>query len=355
MNNSRSIKKLIREYTLETLKEYDDGGYVGDFSMYSGGVGYGSGGDLYKVFIQPFADVVGTVAGKTKEIMRSGLTVLNVAFEGLMTTLVPWLTDSYDEIFQKEKADLQAIENEYRQYYDATAAALGTDAKMLAFFAFPGPVLAGKFVSTAPKAAKSILSIATGGLTDKYLGGDSDSKASKSPSSIFDSYAPAYVNLLREKTDETEDSLSNKIGSKKFIDAVIARSPTIKGIEKTSQQIFQKTLGERIKPILEILAVDNVDDLAKILGKKIQKPDFKKLDPEQKLSTQEAEKKFLEGVKKTSIQAAVKEIRQYVDPARKAFGNDHPFVQSYDSVLSAIESGDDKKLESIKKQLGLVA
>ena len=113
--------KLLREYVSQVLKhskrslvEYDGMGDMGyDIgALGAGGMGimsYGSPGDFYKIFIQPFADVVGTVAGKTKEAIRSGLTVLNVAFESLVTSLVPFLNDSYEEIFAKEKSDLAKV------------------------------------------------------------------------------------------------------------------------------------------------------------------------------------------------------------------------------------------------------
>jgi hypothetical protein len=355
--NEKSTKKLIREYVSEVLKEYDDGSYGMDLSMYGMGGGvYGSGADLYNAFIKPFTDVIGTAVGKTKEVIRRGTTVLNVAFENLVTTLVPFLTDSYDEIFASEKADLQQIRSQYAEYYDATEKALGsTDAKMVAFLAFPGAALTGKFIKDAPDAAQAVLSVATGGLSDKLLSGRGGERSGKKgPSSVFDSYARAYSNLLQEAEGETkEKTLADKIGSKKFIDTLMNKVPTFKEAEKNAKEIFRKTLGERVKPILTILAADNIADLGKALGKPIKEPDMKELTADQKMSTQDAEKKFLEGAKKTSIKAAIKAIESYVEPARKAFGSDHPFVQSYDTVVDAIESGDAKKLEQIKNQLGI--
>ena len=199
--NQRHIKNLIKEYVSETLREddgsmgYDDGG------MGSGGYGGGgSGEDLFNTFIKPFADVVGTIAGKTKELARRGMTVLNVAFETLKHTLIPFLVDSYGEIFAKEQGDIQKIRGEYQKYYDSTEKVLGgADAKVLAFIAFPGAALTGKFVKTAPKAAKGILSIATGGLSDKYLRREGINK--RNSPTMFDAYTLSYISLLREAGD----------------------------------------------------------------------------------------------------------------------------------------------------------
>lgn len=351
--NRKATKKLIKEYVSEILREYDDG----SMGIDTGGMGavYGSGGDLFNAFIKPFTDVIGTVAGKTKEVMRRGLTVLNVAFETLMTTLVPFLTDSYDEIFASEKADLQKIRSEYKQYYDSTAAALGSgDAKMLAFISFPGAALTGKFIKDAPGAVKGILSVASGGLTDKYLGSSAPSSSGKkSPSDIFDSYARSYASLLKEA--EEEPTLADKVGSKKFVDAVIKKSPVVQAAAREAQQIYRSTLAQRIEPVKAILMAKNIEELGEVLGQKIEEPNFDALDPEQKMSAQQKEKAFLDGVRETSIKAALKEIQEYVAPVRQAFGNDHPFVRDYDEVIAAIQSGNANKLEQIKKQLGLSA
>ena len=131
------------------------------------------------------------------------------------------------------------------------------------------------------------------------------------------------------------------------------KSPTMRSAEKEAKQLHQKMIGERIKPILAILDADSLEDLSKVLKKPLEKPDMKELDPEQKMSAQEAEKKTLESMKKTAIAAAMKEIEEYIAPVRKDFGDDFPFVQDYTKVLDAIKGGDPKVLQQLKKQLGL--
>lgn len=359
MKLKRSSKELIKEYIQEILKDNNKSQiveYIVD-DMSSMGGAYATQSDLYNAFVKPFSDFFYTAVGKTKEVMRRGMTVLQTAFVSLMTTLVPFLTDSYDKMFAQEKADMQKIRSEYQSYYDATAKALGSgDAKMLAFIAFPGATLTGKFVKNSPKVAKGILSVATGGLTDKYLGGSSPRGKSKEPRDIFDSYVRAYKNLLSEE-DETrkseENSLASKIGSKMFINAVMDRSPTLTAAQKDAYKLHQRMLGERIKPIFEILDAKSIEELSKILKSPIEQPDLKELDPKQKMSAQNAENKFLEGVKKTAAKAAMQAIQNYVKPVRDEFGNDHPFVKDYDKVLAEIELGESESLNQIKKQLGL--
>ena len=349
--------KLIREYVSAVLKNSriveDDGGYDGGYSGGEGVSGYGSygSGDLFQAFIQPFVDIVGTIAGKTKEVMRSAFTALHVAFESLVTTIVPFLTDSYDEIFIKEKQDLAEIRSQYQGYYDATDKALaGSGAKLLAFMAFPGAALTGQFAVTAPKAAKSILSMATGGISDEWLGGSSNKKSG--PSGVFDSYVRAYNKLLTEAGKENlENPLASKIKSKKFIDTIISRSPPMQESSRLAMELHIKTRGERIKLVLDIYEARSLEELGKIIGKPVKTPDMKEVDPEQKMSAQEAENKFLEAAKSASQKAAIETLKKYIAPVRQAFGEDHPFVSDYDTIIAAFESGDVGRIEQVKKQL----
>jgi len=355
--------KLLREYISQILKNHliveEDGmgSYAGEYDMGLGGAGgmgvYASGDGLFKTFIQPFVNVIGTVAGKTKEVIRSGITVLNVAFEGLMTSLVPFLEDSYDEIFEKEKSDLAEIRSQYQSYYDETEQALGTDAKLLAFLAFPGAALTGKFVSTAPAAAKSILSVATGGYSDELLGGSGGGSRRRGPSNVFDSYTRAYNSILTEVEKEESDSLASKIKSKKFIDTLLDRSPAMKESSRFAKDLYLKNLGERVKLVLDIYEAKTLLELGRIIGKPISIPTSKELDPEEKMSTAEIEKKFLEAVKSTSQKAAIAALKEYVRPVQQTFGDDHPFVRDYNSVIEALNSGDVNKIEQVKKRLEL--
>lgn len=355
-NNNLKEKKLLKRYVKESLNDYKSFLVVEYISSDDSDMGgsYGTQDDLFNTFIKPFADVIGTVIGQTKEVARRGMTVLHVAFETLMTTLVPFLTDSYDEIFAKEKADVQAIRSQYQSYYDSTSKALGSsEAKILAFMAFPGAALTGKFVSDSPGAVKGILSVATGGISDEYLGSRGSSQ--KGPSSVFDSYSRAYCQLLSEDNDNknvnsASPTLVQKIGSKKFIDFIIKKSPMMKAAQKEASILHQAMINERIKPILSIIDASTLEELSKVLKKPLIHPDMKNLDPEQKLSTQEFENKSLISMKNTAIAAAIKEIQKYIEPIMRSFGNDHPVVQDYTRILDAIKLGNVTKL---KQQLGI--
>lgn len=341
MKLTRESRSLIRKYVSEVIKED-----MGDYGVDTGGMGavYGSGSDLFKTFIKPFTDVIGTVAGKTKEVIRSGLTVLNVAFEGVMTTFIPFLTDSYDEIFAKEKTDLAKIRSEYQSIYDATDEALRGDASVLAFMAFPGPVLAGKFAKEAPGAAKKLLSVATGGISDEYLGGSGSKKASSKSSGpagsgIFDSYARAYNKLINEAEDSKETSLADAVLSKKFVQTMLNKSPEMGSLSRKAQETYRGTLNSVYEQIKEVMAAKSIADIQKITGKKVEGIDqLKDLPSDEKQSAVESEKKFLDGVKQTAKKLTVERLKNEVAPVAASFGDEHPFVKDYQTVISKIEA-----------------
>ena len=116
-------------------------------------------------------------------------------------------------------------------------------------------------------------------------------------------------------------------------------------------ELHIKTRGERIKLVLDIYEARSLEELGKIIGKPVKTPDMKEVDPEQKMSAQEAENKFLEAAKSASQKAAIETLKKYIAPVRQAFGEDHPFVSDYDTIIAAFESGDVGRIEQVKKQL----
>lgn len=335
---------LLREYVSKILNEneYDGGG--GDYGYDGGGGvgGYGSGEGLYKIFVQPFADVIGVVAGKTKELARRSITVLQVAFETIMTTLIPVLTDSYDEIFAAEATAIDKIKSEYSSYYQASDHALNSGLASLALIAFPGAALTGKFVENSPKAVKNILSIATGGLSDKYLGegrnlGKSSIRVPKG-SGVFDSYARSYAKLLSEdkSKEKKKQTLSDKLGSKKFIDKLLNRSPLVGAAAREAQEVYKKTLHDAFEEAKSVLLAKNIEDIEKTIGKKLNSDDaLKKLDSSEK---QKSKEQLLKTIKDSARKIYVTRLEAQVAPVIKIFGENFPFVVDYLKTINKIKS-----------------
>jgi hypothetical protein len=329
------------------LKEDMDIGTMGmggmdSMGMTAGGIGggpYYSPGSLKKIFVEPFTTAIGAAAGKVKEMARRAVGLVRIAFETVMTTLVPFLRDNYDEIFEKQKEDIQKIKSEYSAYSKSVDEAFeNDDFKALAFIAFPGAALAGKFVQDGPEAAKKILSVATGGVSDEYLEGRGKSK--KSPGSIFDSYARSYAKLLREAGEEgggekKEVSLADKIGSKKFIEEIMKGSPTMMSASKKARDLYRDSLEKVFKEASGVLKAKSIDEIEKVLGKKVPGTDkLKQLKPEER---KRGEEELLKATRESLKKMYTKSLKDDVKKVSDVFGDDFPFVQDYNKVIAAIE------------------
>lgn len=363
----RSDEELVREYICEIVKSqlnedmYGGGGDYYDSSMYSGGL-YGGGGGggsmsgLYKAFVKPFTDVIGVAVGKTKEVARRVVTLAQVAFETIMTTLIPFLTDSYDEIFAKEASDIQGIRSEYSQYTQATEEALrGPGATLLAFMAFPQAALLHRSVEDGPDAIKKVLSVATGGATDKYLGGGSGGGRSGGPKSsgIFDSYN--RNNSLKlfledekeskgkkekgeksEKEKPEENPIVKKIRNKEFIAAVIKKSNVMGPASEDAKKLYRETLKNAFEEAKGVLSAKSLDEIEKVTGGKLkgkEKVDSLKGDEKKKI-----EDTILKTVKQSAKKVYISKLQKQVKPVREKYGDDFPFVVDYDTVIQKIKS-----------------
>lgn len=364
----KSDEYLIREYINQVIKSQvneNDGGmgfgdYTFDSSMMGMGGGYGGGGDvgsgLYKALIKPFTDVAGVAMGKAKELSRTLVTNLQIIFETIMTTFIPFLEDSYDEIFASQKADVQKIRSEYGKYYQATEEALrGPGATALAFMAFPTAAIFTRAVDDGPKAVKGILSVATGGVSDKYLGGGGGGGGPRS-SGMFDSYVRDHSLKFLVEDDEKKSAkkddkdkvnpLVKKLRNPEFVDS-IKNSDTIQGASERAKEIYRKTLNDTFKFAQMVQNAKSLEDIEKLenqTDEKIEKKsELAKVKSELgKFKTKEekdnAVKGSLSAVKQASKEKAIARLEKEVKPVREKFGDDFPFVKDYDATIQKIKS-----------------
>ena len=340
MKNPREIS-VLRKYIEQILRE-DDGSLAIDTGGMSGPMGTwgASKEDFYKTFIKPFADVVSTTAGKTKELARKGVTLVQVAFEAIATTLLPFLSASYDEIFAKEKKDIQKIKNEYKSVYDATNKALmNSDVAMLAFFAYPGTVITTNFAKKSPKASKKILGIVTGGMSDKYLDKyleklSSDESSSKKEEGI-DFYLRGFVNLLSE--EKKSPKLSDVVASKKAVEKLLSISPAAAEMSRNAQEIYKKTLNDAYEQALSILSAKSVEEIEKIVGKKLKGTEkLRDIDPKEK---EAGERQLLITVKKSIKELYTKRLQKEIsDVVSAGIPEESQFVKDYLETIKKIQS-----------------
>lgn len=337
---------LLREYVQEVLKEDMGSDYSGlglDTAMGGSSGPYGmhfaSEDQLYKVFIKPFADVVGVAAGKTKELSQKGLTLLHVAFEALATTLVPILKDSYGEIFAKEKEEIAKIRSEYADVYNSTWDAFkDNDILVAAFMYRPDLFLTAQFVRKAPKAAAKLLSVLSGGTLDRALmgilkgGGEGKKDSHEGPGLPLES-------VLREAGDKPNSKVDMlaQLADNKKVHQALANSPKVQQMTKTGQDTVRGTLQGVFKQAQSVLQAKSLQDIQAKLGKKL--PGMDKLAQVPQQERARAEQDLLKGIRAGMKEFYVKQLEGQVKAAIAAgVPNDHPYVRDYQSVITRIKS-----------------
>lgn len=333
---------LLRECIQEVLKEDGDYGGVDMMGDMPYGMHFANQDQMYKIFIKPFADVVGVAAGKTKELSQKGKTLLNVAFESLATTLVPILKDSYGEIFAHEKEEIDKIRSEYSDVYNATWEAFKEmDVLVAAFMYRPDLFLTSQFARKAPKAAAKLLSLLSGGSLDKVLGGILKGGGEGKKTDHSEGPGMPFESVLREKGDEKKpdnriEMLAKLMGNKK-VHGVLINSPKVQQMSKVGEDLTHGTLKSVFDQVQGVLAAKSLQDLQTKLGKKL--PGMDKLQQVPQQERQKAEQDLLRGVKGGMKEFYVKALESQVKAAVDAgVPKDHPYVGAYTSVISKIKA-----------------
>lgn len=259
-------EKLLREYIQVILNEndYENLGPVDTVGM-GQGYGYGSGAGLSSL-VKPFTDVIATAAGAAEEVYRRWRTVLRVAIEAAITTVIPFVKDSYDEIFQEEARDIQSIRSKYKDVYDRTENALGGDAKALAFIMAPGAFLTTKAAALtfqkAPKAAAELLSSLTAGISDKYLG-----------KYLKEAHEYSMKFLLETEQSDFLQDFENALKDPAVISNVTKK---LSPISSELEQAKHAKLNSALSLAKNVINAKSVDDLQKELKNKFSSDELKK-------------------------------------------------------------------------------
>lgn len=330
-------KVLLRECIQEILKEDDYGGLgMSDAMVGPYGMHYASGEQLYNIFVKPFTDVVGVAAGKTKELSEKGQTLLRVAFESVATTLIPILKDSYGEIFEKEKEQIDKIRSEYSEVYNATWEAFrDNDVLVAAFMYRPDLFLTAKFAEKAPKAAAKLLSVLSGGKLDNIMakllkgGGGSKKDSREGPGMPFES-------VIREDEGEPQNPLTKLVSNKK-VKEVLAQSQLTQKMTQQGQELVRGTLKQVFDQAQAVVGAKSLQDLQQKLGKKL--PGMDKLQQVPQQERQKAEQDLLKGAKAGMKEFYVKQLEGQVKAAVDAgVPQEHPYVKDYQGVISKIKA-----------------
>ena len=358
---------LLKEYVRHILLKEDEGdsaamsGDVGLGAESPYGISFGSKEDMISTFISPFTDVFKTAVGKSKEISKKTQTLLFVGIQTILTTLIPIYGYNYAEVFDKEKDAIGKIRGEYQEVYDKTDKALSSnDAAMLAFMASPGIVMGAIAAKQAPKVAKALFSVVTGGVSDKIfddaknaavnsnrwaLGDDeghsssSNKKSKHSGPAGFDFGGVGESQINEEDQEKPNGNITPKkiLTNKKFIEKSM-ESPKAKKMQQTATQIYRKSLSDVFSQAQSVIGkAKTVDDLERIAKKKLPEADkIRKLQGKERAA---AEKALIDGAHKAMKDFYLKNLNDQVNKVTKAgIPDEAQYVKDFKSVIQKISS-----------------
>lgn len=326
-------KKILIEY-IKLINE-DMGLSGGDYAgialdPYSAQSGMGGGGFnmtmgalkddvLYKAFVKPFVDIVGVAAGSTKEIARKAITLIKVSVDAFLTSLFPILGDSFDEIFEEDKNAIEQIKSEYSAYYEATWEALMHDDVVIAAFMYrPDLFLAYGFAKKAPKIAADLLSIFTGGATDKYI----DAIKSRFSESV----------ILEKKQNITLQSLIKNDQVK----TIMQKNSDLRSLSSKGQEVTNNFLSALLEQCKNVLSAKTVEEFQKVTKTKVKEiEEIKKLDPKKK---KEFEQLIFQASRVKIKAFYIKILLERIQKVQKAgISDDHPFIKVHKEAIKKIE------------------
>lgn len=330
----KQISKIIKESQGGEAGSGDSVGHgSGGFHSYElgygagGGMGVGvSGGALYKAFVEPIKDIGRTIVGQAKEVGRKIVTFLQIAVEAVLSALIPLVTAEYDKIYEKEKVDLQRIRSEYRDVYERINSAVSdNDIAVLAFMAYPAPVLTAKVVSAAPSAIRTMLGALTAGYSEKLL----------SRSSEKNYFRESFIRLT--ESGEEKRSLSDVVGSKKFITAAVGGSLQAATISRAAREAYKSFLDDVEKSAKETIGkLQTIEDVEKISGGSEEIDKIKSLSPEER---SKSEPIFLDGVKESLKRVYIEKLNSRIKKALNGgIPETSPFIRDHASKIEIIKN-----------------
>lgn len=328
---------------------------------FTGGGGSGAfsvgGSDLAKTFLEPFTDVLKTGKGAAKELGARAKTLVSTVVGTAVTTLVPFLSRDYNDLFEEEEEKISKIRGEYKDAMDRTDAALGgPDAKFLALMASPGTAIAAVTAKEGPKVAKELLSVITGGYSDDVFdtaksGAKAAGRWALGGSSKDDNSRRRRrgESQLREEDDEKSSGDKKKGGitpekilkSEKFLSKSLDNSET-KKMQKIATKIYRETLNSAYGQAENVLKkVKTLEDVQKLAAKgdsdvKKKLEDLKKLPQKEKDAAADI---MIKGLRSATKEMYVKKLE---DTVKAVVGGgipeDSQFVKDYKDVIAKIKA-----------------
>lgn len=332
-------RDLLREYVKSVIAEDSYGGFdVGAGADGPYGASFGSGKDLYNVFVKPFTDVVDTTVGKTKELSTRAQTLAKVSFEALATTIIPVLGDDYESIFANEKQELDKLRAQYKDIYDATWTAFkDNDVVSAAFLYAPAAVITAKAAQQAPIQTVKLLNVLAGGKLDGFL------KKVVNKFKFGDTKKPldrdSGEGLPEGRILELHKKASSfgEILAQRGVKQAIEQNPKVSQMQDSARQVVNGSLQKVLKSAQAVTSAKSIEDLQRKVGHKLKgADDVAKLPDEER---QRLEAVLLPSLKKSALSMYVKGIEDQIKQAIKGgIPEDHPFIAVHKELLAKLKA-----------------
>lgn len=335
--------RLLREYVKEIITE-DDGGAVaadlmgGAVDSMPYGMSYG-GKSAASIFVEPFTDVFKVAAGKTKELGVRAQTLAKVAFEALVTSLIPIFSDDYAKIFADEKKKLENIKREYQGVYDAVWETFDrSDLKMLAFMYDPfaaGAMLTyfgGKAgASTAIEAVDAL----TGGWFKSAFNITAPRKKSKGSKSSGGSSMGGGTSDVQFESYMIAEGNATSEAVKKALE-----HPRVQQAREAAGNIVRETLGAVMSKAKQTLTATSLNQLVSGASASPQaKQALAKLQQVPEAERRDAEAKLMNTLKQSLKAFYVKNLEGQLKAALDSgVPQSSAFVRDYSQVISKIKA-----------------
>lgn len=330
MNIRMNDEILIRTYIRNVLNEdYEGLGDGGDF-----GLEFGSPKKLYQTFLEPFADVFSTAAGKTKELSIKLQTLGKTAFEAIGTTFLPTMKSNYDKIRADEKIAMDKIKSQYADVYKrAWDAIKDHDILAAAWMYDPTSMVTSTVIKHAPTQVFNLINVLAGGALDKLK-----NKAKKNnDKSSFDMnvFNKIFSGLGGDKKHEGLIREGVELNDK--IAELINSNPRAMQMMADGKKVFRSSLERMFDDANAVKKARSIDDLQKALGKQV--PALQKVASLQEPERSQVEQKLLQACRSSTVAFYVDMLKKQAKAAIEAgVPKDHPYITDIKDAIARISS-----------------
>lgn len=361
-------RRILKEYVKSVLLE--DEGYGGSDYAAMGDSPYGiswGGPSLFKIFVQPFSDVLQTGQAAVEDLSARARTAAKVAFEAVATSILPFYSSDYKEIFEKEAEQIGKIKEKYRDVFERTDAAFAYsgDAMLLAFLLDPTALISATVLKKAPAAALEVFETLAGENEHlralfkklKIVSRGSSGKSKESEAGVWTTKGGgkgggwgggdymggggAGIGLegkLHEKKKANPNEILVTQLSNPKVQAELQKSPVVMSMKKDARALVNSTVNQLMDRYKQVSSAKSVEDLIRIFPQvnrsKLQA--LQGLPPDQKAPVEAA---IMTQLKASAKEFYAKSLQAQIEQSMKqGIPESHPLLQGYKKVISMIKS-----------------